>query len=132
MDYQYQNDQGFPDDNPSPSHHPFRNSDGGTYDSVSLILGFVGFVLMLAGCCCNVYILILSVIADVAAIVTAILARQINGGRFTNNARQALILGIVSLVLAFGTAALYSSIIHNEELMTELQRIYEELGYELP
>lgn len=132
MDYQYQNDQGFPDNNPSPSNHPFRRPDGNTYETVALILGFAGFLLMLAGCCCNVYILLFSVVADIAAIAVAIISRQTTGGRLTSNAKHALVLATIALVLAFATAMLYSSIIHNEALMAELQRIYEELGYELP
>ena len=127
MDYRNQNDQGFPDTN-----RPFRTPGSNTYETVALVLAFAGFILMLAGCCCNVYILLFSVVADIAAIIVAILSRQTTGGRLSGNAKHAMVLAIVALVLAFATALLYSSLIHNEALMSELQRIYEEMGYELP
>lgn len=108
----------------------YDHTDHNKYETAALVLGFAGFILMLAGCCCNMYILMLSVVADVAAIVVSIISRQTTGGHFTRTTKQAMTLAVWALIFSFGFALLYSSVINNEELMAQIEALYESMGYD--
>ena len=86
---------------------------------------------MLAGCCCSTPVLILAVVLDIAAITVALISRQQTGGRLEKEARTAIILACISLVLSFALAMLFSSIMSNTELLQQVEDYYKQLGYDI-
>ena len=107
-----------------------ENTNRNKFESAALMLGTAGFILMLAGCCCNVYLLILSVIADIAAIAVALISRDTTGSKLSRTAKKAIVLASWALFFSIGFALFYSSVIHNEELMAQVYEIYESMGYD--
>ena len=98
---------------------------------VSFTLGVAGFVAMLAGCCCSTPVLILAVVLDIAAITVALISRQQTDNRLAKEARTAIILACISLVLSFALAMLFSSIMSNTELLQQVEDYYKQLGYDI-
>ena len=97
---------------------------------ISFTLGIAGFIAMLAGCCCSTPVLILAVVLDIAAITVALISRQQTGNQLAKDARTAIILGSISLVLSFGLAMMFS-IMSNTELLQQVEDYYKQLGYDI-
>ena len=98
---------------------------------ISFTLGIAGFIAMLAGCCCSTPVLILAVVLDIAAITVALISRQQTGNKLAKDARTAIILASISLVLSFGLAMMFSSIMSNTELLQQVEDYYKQLGYDI-
>ena len=98
---------------------------------ISFTLGIAGFIAMLAGCCCSTPVLILAVVLDIAAITVALISRQQTGTQLVKDARTAIILASISLVLSFGLAMMFSSIMSNTELLQQVEDYYKQLGYDI-
>lgn len=98
---------------------------------ISFTLGIAGFIAMLAGCCCSTPVLILAVVLDIAAITVALISRQQTDNQLAKDARTAIILASISLVLSFGLAMMFSSIMSNTELLQQVEDYYKQLGYDI-
>ena len=75
--------------------------------------------------------LILAVVLDIAAITVALISRQQTGNQLVKDARTAIILASISLVLSFGLAMMFSSIMSNTELLQQVEDYYKQLGYDI-
>ena len=98
---------------------------------ISFTLGIAGFIAMLAGFCCSTPVLILAVVLDIAAITVALISRQQTSNQLVKDARTAIILASISLVLSFGLAMMFSSIMSNTELLQQVEDYYKQLGYDI-
>ena len=111
---------------------PEGGMPGSRTEAVAVSAAWAGLMMMLFGCCCNVYMLIIGIVADVVAIVAALLSRQENGGTFPGRTKNAVVMAGAALAGSFVMAYFYHRAINNEALMNQVYQMLQDMNAGMP